>query len=75
MSSPPFYLFGTHLINATTQMKMLFTAVAFVAGYYVPNMYISNKAAKRRESIISSFPDALDLMLICVEAGMSIEAA
>ena len=70
-----FYLFGTHLINATVQMKVLFTVVAFVAGYYAPNMYISNKAAKRRESIISSFPDALDLMLICVEAGMSIEAA
>jgi len=70
-----FYLFGMHLINSTVQMKMLMTVVAFVAGYYVPNMYISNLAAKRRESIISAFPDALDLMLICVEAGMSIEGA
>jgi len=70
-----FYLFGTHLINATLQMKVLFTVVAFVAGYYAPNMYISNLAAKRKESIVSAFPDALDLLLICVEAGMSIEAA
>ncbi len=70
-----FYLFGMHLINTTVQMKMLMTVVAFVAGYYAPNMYISNLAAKRRESIISAFPDALDLMLICVEAGMSIEGA
>jgi tight adherence protein C len=69
------YLFGTHLINATTQMKVLFSVVAFVAGYYAPNMYISNVAAKRKESIVSAFPDALDLLLICVEAGMSIEAA
>ena len=49
-----FYLFGMHLINTTVQMKMLMTVVAFVAGYYAPNMYISNLAAKRRESIISA---------------------
>ena len=44
-------------------------------GYYAPNLYISNVAAKRRESIVAGFPDALDLLLICVESGMSIEAA
>ncbi|MDP9104086.1 MAG: type II secretion system F family protein, partial [Pseudomonadota bacterium] len=47
----------------------------FVAGYYAPNMYVKNKADKRRESIMQAFPDALDQLLICVEAGMSIEAA
>jgi tight adherence protein C len=70
-----FYLFGMHVMNTTLQMKILITVVAFVAGYYAPNIYISNVASKRRESIISAFPDALDLLLICVEAGMSIEAA
>jgi tight adherence protein C len=50
--------------------------VAFLAlGYYAPNVYISNVAQKRRESIVAAFPDALDLLLICVESGMSIEAA
>ena len=44
-------------------------------GYYAPNLYIQNVAQKRRESIVAAFPDALDLMLICVESGMSIEAA
>jgi tight adherence protein C len=44
-------------------------------GYYAPGIYLSNKAAKRRDSIMQAFPDALDLLLICVEAGMSIEAA
>ena len=48
---------------------------ALVLGYYAPNLYISNVAAKRRESIVAGFPDALDLLLICVESGMSIEAA
>jgi tight adherence protein C len=46
-----------------------------VVGYYAPNIYISNAAGKRRESIVSAFPDALDLLLICVESGMSIESA
>jgi tight adherence protein C len=50
--------------------------VAFLAaGYYAPNVYITNVAQKRRESIVAAFPDALDLLLICVESGMSIEAA
>ena len=70
-----FYLFVMHIMNATVQMKVLITVVAFVAGYYAPNIYISNLASKRRESIVAAFPDALDLLLICVEAGMSIEAA
>lgn len=44
-------------------------------GYYGPNIYITNIAQKRRDSIMQAFPDALDLLLICVESGMSIEAA
>lgn len=44
-------------------------------GYYAPNLYVTNAAQKRRESIMTAFPDALDLLLICVESGMSIEAA
>src|SRR5581483_7143029 len=55
--------------------KVAFCVGALVAGYYAPNLYVSNVAAKRRESIIRVFPDALDLLLICVESGMSIEAA
>ena len=46
-----------------------------MAGFYAPNLYLKNRIDKRRASIMQAFPDALDLMLICVEAGMSIEAA
>ena len=49
--------------------------MAFAAGFYGPNLYLSNLITKRREKIVQAFPDALDLLLICVEAGMSIEAA
>ncbi len=47
---------------------------AFV-GFYLPDLYVQNAIGKRMGSIMKAFPDALDLMLICVESGMSVEAA
>jgi tight adherence protein C len=44
-------------------------------GYYLPGIYVKNMANKRLASIMSVFPDALDLLLICVESGMSVELA
>ncbi len=44
-------------------------------GYYLPAIFIKNKAGKRLGSIVPVFPDALDLLLICVESGMSVELA
>ncbi len=69
------YLFFVNGLGQPTNIKILISVGAFVGGYYAPNIYISNKATKRRESIVSAFPDALDLLLISVEAGMSIETA
>ena len=57
-------------------MQSLVAAFALlVLGYYAPGIYIKNKAGKRIASIAPVFPDALDLLLICVESGMSIEMA
>jgi tight adherence protein C len=55
--------------------KIVFSMGAAAVGFYVPDLYVKNVAAKRQESIMRAFPDALDLLLICVESGMSIEAA
>jgi tight adherence protein C len=44
-------------------------------GYYLPDIFVSNIITRRQQSIMRAFPDALDLLLICVEAGMSIESA
>jgi tight adherence protein C len=57
------------------QMKLAVVVFGAAAGFYAPNIYVSNLAAKRRDSIMKAFPDALDMMLICVESGMSIEVA
>jgi tight adherence protein C len=43
-------------------------------GIYLPNLFLRNKITRRQASINRAFPDALDLMLICVESGMSLEA-
>ncbi|MBX9592131.1 MAG: type II secretion system F family protein [Hyphomonadaceae bacterium] len=44
-------------------------------GYYVPNFFVENLVQRRQTSIKNSFPDSLDMLLICVQSGMSIEAA
>jgi tight adherence protein C len=69
------YLFLINGFNLPVMTRITACVAAFVGGYYAPNLYVSNVASKRRDSIVSVFPDALDLLLICVESGMSIEAA
>jgi tight adherence protein C len=48
---------------------------ATLIGYYVPGLYVRNKVNKRQKAVRRSWPDALDLMLICVESGMGLEGA
>jgi tight adherence protein C len=56
-------------------VKLFVSIVAAYAGFYAPVLYVSNRASKRKQSINMAWPDALDLLLICVESGMSVEAA
>ena len=51
----------------------LFTAAAI--GYYLPNVVLARTAASRRREIFENIPDALDLLTVCVEAGLSMERA
>lgn len=53
---------------------MISLGIGFL-GFYLPNMVVSNRAQKRQLAIKQGFPDALDMLLICVQSGMSIEAA
>ncbi|GLS31580.1 tight adherence protein C [Mesorhizobium albiziae] len=56
-------------------VKMVVCIFAAYGGFYLPVLYVSNRATKRKQSIQKAWPDALDLLLICVESGMSVEAA
>jgi tight adherence protein C len=70
-----FYFFLINGYGLPNMSRFCICVAGLSAGFYAPNVYISNRAAKRRDSIVAGFPDALDLLLICVESGMSIEAA
>ncbi len=75
MALTAFYLFVVNDFGLPVMMRVTASMAAAVAGFYAPNIYLSNLISKRRTSIMQAFPDALDLLLICVESGMSIEAA
>lgn len=55
--------------------KVCFCLAVSGVGAFLPNVYLKNKIDKRKLAIQRAWPDALDLMLICVESGMSIEGA
>jgi tight adherence protein C len=70
-----FYLFVVGQYEMQPLVKVaLAVAMAFL-GFYLPDLYVQNTIDKRMASIMKAFPDGLDLLLICVEAGMSVEAA
>jgi len=49
--------------------------LASSAGYYLPAMWLTNVTQKRRKVLLAAFPDALDLLVSCVEAGLGLDAA
>jgi tight adherence protein C len=69
-----YFFLVTHFEWSTITKVGAAIACALV-GYYLPDLYVSNTIARRQASIMRAFPDTLDLMLICVESGMSIEPA
>lgn len=56
-------------------VKFLFAGVGVVVGFYLPKLLLANTVQKRQEEMSDVFPDTLDLMVICVEAGLGVEAA
>ena len=69
------YVFVLNDFGLPVMMRVAIVMFAAAIGFYAPNIFLQNRISKRRVSIMQAFPDALDLLLICVEAGMSIEAA
>jgi tight adherence protein C len=69
------YMFGFGNPEHGTMTKLMVSLICAYAGFYAPIIYVKNKIKTRTQSIQRAWPDALDLTLICVESGMSIEAA
>jgi tight adherence protein C len=70
-----FYLFVLKVLDQPPLILVGIVIACVFAGVKAPEVYLSNQISKRQTSIRTAWPDALDLLLICVESGMSIEAA
>lgn len=60
--------------SATGSKLYLIVLGSAVLGMYLPTVIVSGRADRRQQEILNGFPDALDLMLVCVEAGLGIDA-
>lgn len=58
-----------------TYQKLLAPVVGLVFGYTLPGVWLGSKISARQNSVIKALPDALDLLTICVEAGLGFDAA
>lgn len=62
-------------ITADTTQTLIAIPVGLIVGFKAPDFYLSNKAGKRAGEVLSTLPDALDLLTISVEAGLGFDAA
>jgi tight adherence protein C len=69
------YVFFVIQLDQPFFLKLAIVMVVAYAAYYGPTLYVRNKITKRQKSIRRAWPDALDLLLICVESGMGIDGA
>lgn len=69
------WLLLRHDGSRAMSVTFLYLIAAAAAGYYVPDIILKRKISLRQREIFESFPDALDLMTVCVEAGLAMDAA
>ena len=67
----------TYLVSRSQPIDLqkiaLFTLMPAAAGYYLPTYWVQRRLQTRQQNITEGFPDALDMMLVCVEAGQSLD--
>jgi tight adherence protein C len=54
---------------------MFLSVLLALIGFYLPDLWLRMRIARRKEEILKGFPDALDLLVVCVEAGVGLDAA
>jgi tight adherence protein C len=59
--------------DLSTNSMLMLTLLPCAAGYFLPKYWVDKRLEQRKTEIIQGFPDALDLMLVCVEAGQSLD--
>jgi tight adherence protein C len=63
------------LTSLSHQASMAVTVLCALLGFYLPDIWLHHQAEERRQKILQSLPDAMDLLVICVEAGMGLDSA
>jgi len=61
--------------NMPVEKVMVITVCLLVAGLYLPSAFVSNRMRNRQRAVQDSFPDALDMLMVCVEAGLGLDSA
>jgi tight adherence protein C len=69
------YIFLGRYGDTSGGRRVLYTFIVAVMGFWLPSLYLSSTIRRRQEAIIKKFPDALDLMSICVDAGLPFDGA
>ena len=64
-----------HAGSTTATVHVAVGVTAAMLGFLAPDVYLSNRAARRRQALQKSIPDGLDLLVICAEAGLTLDAA
>jgi tight adherence protein C len=71
-----FLVFGSEVMDGKEPMYFPIVLIGvMVIGFYGPQLWLSNTINKRKERLVNGFPDALDLMVVCVEAGLGLDQA
>lgn len=70
-----FFVLSTSNAKYGTNTLLFWLLGTASVGYYLPNILLKNLVLKRQREVFESFPDALDLMTVCVEAGLAMDAA
>jgi tight adherence protein C len=71
-----YLVYGTDMFSDWTPIKAYgLVAVTFIIAYKFPDLFLNNKIKKRSDAIRKGLPDALDLLVICAEAGLTVDAA
>ncbi|MBY8828206.1 type II secretion system F family protein [Hephaestia mangrovi] len=71
-----FWVYATHGFDTWSPFKRyMLVAGTFILAYKAPDLYLKNKITKRSQAIRKGLPDALDLLVICAEAGLTVDAA
>ena len=69
------FLFTVGFANMSIVMKIILVVVGAVLGFFLPQLLVQAKIDRRQQDIVKALPDALDLLTVCVEAGLGFDAA